>query len=223
VKDSLYHLDGGNIETYRQMIHHMDEGIGWVMDALARKGLQENTLVIFSSDNGGERFSDNWPLVGGKMDLTEGGIRVPWIAHGPAVIGGRGVCEQHCMTMDWSTTVLDLAQVQPHPDYPLDGVSLRRVLADPEDCFDRPLYWRMKHPSQRALRKGPWKYLRVDEHEYLFNVEDDARERANVAKREPGLLAQMKQDWEAWEKTMPAIPPDAQVRLAYGAADMPSR
>jgi len=75
------HLDGGSIETYQRMIHHMDEGIGWVMDALARRGLDENTLVVFTSDNGGERFSNNWPLVGQKMDLLEGGIRVPLVAN----------------------------------------------------------------------------------------------------------------------------------------------
>ena len=86
MKDNLFHLHGGNIHTYRRMIHHMDEGIGWVMDALREHGLADDTLVVFTSDNGGERFSDNWPLVGGKMDLTEGGIRVPWIAHWPAVI-----------------------------------------------------------------------------------------------------------------------------------------
>jgi arylsulfatase A-like enzyme len=69
--------------------------------------------VVFTSDNGGERFSDNWPLVGGKMDLTEGGIRVPWIAHWPAVIAPGGVSAQHCMTMDWSATMLDVAGAPP--------------------------------------------------------------------------------------------------------------
>ena len=95
MKDNLFHLHGGNIHTYRRMIHHMDEGIGWVMDALAAHGVARDTLVVFTSDNGGERFSDSWPLVGGKMDLTEGGIRVPWIAHWPAVIAPGGVSAQH--------------------------------------------------------------------------------------------------------------------------------
>ena len=89
------------------MIHHMDEGIGQLMAALRDEGLQRDTLVVFTNDNGGERFSDNWPLVGGKMDLTEGSIRVPGIAHWPARIAAGGVSEQACMTMDWSTTLLD--------------------------------------------------------------------------------------------------------------------
>ena len=86
VANNLFHLDGGNIHSYRRMIHHMDEGIGNLVATLHEQGLLDNTLIVFTSDNGGERFSDNWPLVGGKMDLTEGGIRVPWIAHWPAAI-----------------------------------------------------------------------------------------------------------------------------------------
>jgi arylsulfatase A-like enzyme len=183
VKDNLIHLHGGNIDTYRRMIHHMDEGIGWVMDALRRRGLADDTLVVFTSDNGGERFSDNWPLVGGKMDLTEGGIRVPWIAHWPAVIAPAGVSEQHCMTMDWSATMLAAAGVQAHPDFPLDGLSLMPVLRDAGHRFHRPLYWRMNHRSQRALRDGEWKYLRVDGNEYLFNIANDERERAAAPRR----------------------------------------
>jgi arylsulfatase A-like enzyme len=223
VKDNLFHLHGGNIHTYHRMIHHMDEGIGWVMGALRRHGLDRDTLVVFTSDNGGERFSDNWPLVGGKMDLTEGGIRVPWIAHWPAVIPAGSVSAQHCMTMDWSATMLDVAGVRPHPEYPLDGVSLRRVLEKPGERFARPLHWRMKHRGQRALRHGDWKYLRVDGHDYLFNVACDARERANLAKRETERMASMRAQWESWNAGMPAIPEDASVKLGYGVADMPQR
>jgi arylsulfatase A-like enzyme len=223
VKDNLFHLHGGNIHTYRRMIHHMDEGIGWVMDALRRHGLDRDTLVIFTSDNGGERFSDNWPLVGGKMDLTEGGIRVPWIAHWPAVIRPGQVTDQHCMTMDWSATVIEAAGAQADPAYPLDGASLLRVLQEPSRRFARPLFWRMNHRGQRALRDGDWKYLRVDGHDYLFDVVADERERANLAGRQPARLAQMRDAWEAWNETMPPIPDDATVSLGYGVKDMPQR
>jgi arylsulfatase A-like enzyme len=223
VAKNLFHLDGGNVESYRRMIHHMDEGIGWIVAALRQQGLLENTLIVFTSDNGGERFSDNWPLVGGKMDLTEGGIRVPWIAHWPAVVPAGVTSTQHSMTMDWSRTVLDAAGVAPAPTHEPDGVSLLPVLRDPTQRFDRPLYWRMNHRGQRALRVGDWKYLRVDGNDYLFNLSKDERERANQGKREPERLLAMQAQWEAWDATMPPIPADAQVSLGYSYRDMPQR
>ena len=223
VKDNLFHLHGGNIHTYRRMIHHMDEGIGQVMAALKRHALADNTLVVFTSDNGGVRFSDNWPLVGGQMDLTEGGIRVPWIAHWPAVIAPGRTSAQACMTMDWSATMLDAAGVAPDPAFALDGISLLRVLQRDGQEFDRPLYWRMNHRGQRALRDGDWKYLRVDGHDYLFNLPTDERERANLGGREPQRLAAMREAWETWNATMPPIPIDATISLGYSVQDMPQR
>src|SRR5512140_347041 len=223
VKGNLFHLHGGNIHSYQRMIHHMDEGIGWVMQALRDRGIADDTLVVFTSDNGGERFSDNWPLVGGKMDLTEGGIRVPWIVHWPGIVARGGVSHQHCMTMDWSATLLEAAGVAAHPDYPLDGVSLLPVLRDPRQVFRRPLHWRMNHRGQCAHRDGDWKYLRVDGNEYLFNIPADERERANRAPREPQRLAAMRQAWEAWNATMPPIPADATVSVGYSTRDMPQR
>jgi arylsulfatase A-like enzyme len=204
------------------MIHHMDEGIGQVMEALRDGGALDNTLILFTSDNGGERFSDNWPLVGGKMDLTEGGIRVPWIAYWPEVIVAGRTSAQHCLTMDWSATILDAAGVAADPAYPLDGVSLLPVLRS-EAAFARPMYWRMKHRQQRALREGQWKYLKVDDHEYLFDIEADARERANRASHEPERLATMRAQWLRWNEAMPPVPPDAAVHLVYTDKDMPQR
>ena len=223
VKDNLFHLSGGNIHTYRRMIEHMDEGIGWLMQSLQQQGLIEDTLVVFTSDNGGERFSDNWPLVGGKMDLTEGGIRVPWIAHWPAVITPGGVSEQQCMTMDWSATLLEAAGAQADPGFPIDGVSLLSVLRDATHSFRRPLHWRMNHRGQRALRDGDWKYLRVDGNDYLFNIPADERERANLAQREPERLQSMRSAWQDWESSVPGIPEDATISLGYSAKDMPQR
>jgi arylsulfatase A-like enzyme len=223
VKNNLFDLAGGNIHTYRRMIHHMDEGIGWIMASLEKHGIANDTLVVFTSDNGGERYSDNWPLVGGKMDLTEGGIRVPWIAHWPALIRAGGECAQHCMTMDWSATMLDAAGAKADARYPLDGVSLLPVLRDAARSFHRPLHWRMNHRDQRALRDGDWKYLQVDGNEYLFNIPADERERANQAPREPERLAAMRKAWQAWNAGMPPIPHDATVSLGYSVKDMPQR
>ena len=223
VKGNLFHLHGGNIDTYRRMIHHMDEGIGRLMDLLRIEGLERDTLVVFTSDNGGERFSDNWPLVGGKMDLTEGGIRVPWIAHWPAVIAPGSTSTQTCMTMDWTATMLDAAGAPAAASHPLDGRSLLPLLRDATWHDDQPLFWRMNHRGQRALRHGPWKYLRVDGHDYLFNLEGDERERANLTPIAPERLAAMVQAWEAWEATMPPIPADATVSLGYGVKNMPLR
>ncbi|MFZ2738282.1 MAG: sulfatase-like hydrolase/transferase [Burkholderiaceae bacterium] len=223
VKDNLFHLHGGNVETYRRMIHHMDEGIGQLVEALRHENLLEDTLIVFTSDNGGERFSDNWPLVGGKMDLTEGGIRVPWIAHWPKVIPANIVSEQQCMTMDWSATLLDIGGGKANPNYPLDGVSLRAILSKPNLMFERPLFWRMNHRQQRAMRKGQWKYLKVDENEYLFNLEKDARERANLASHLPNLMDDLRQQWLQWSATIPEIPEDASVSLGFSYDHMPQR
>ena len=81
----------------------------------------------------------------------------------------------------------------------------------------------MNHRGQRALRVGDWKYLRVDGHDYLFNIPADARERANQAGRQPGRLVELREAWEAWNLTIPAIPEDATVSLGYGVRDMPQR
>jgi arylsulfatase A-like enzyme len=161
--------------------------------------------------------------VGGKMDLTEGGIRVPCIVHWPAVVKPGGVSAQHCLTMDWSATMLDAAGVAPDPAYPLDGVSLMPVLREASHTFERPMAWRMNHRGQRALRQGRWKYLRVDGHDYLFDIEADARERANRGPYEGDRLPRMREAWETWNASMPAIPEDATVSLGYSVKDMPQR
>jgi arylsulfatase A-like enzyme len=223
VAANLFHLHGGNVNSYRRMIHHMDEGIGQIVAALREQRLLDDTLIVFTSDNGGERFSDNWPLVGGKMDLTEGGIRVPYIAHWPALIAPGAVSAQHCLTMDWSATMLDAAGVAAHADYPLDGVSLLPVLREPGQVLPRPMHWRMNHRGQRAMRDGDWKYLRVDGHDYLFDISQDERERANRGGLEPDRLQRMRDAWQRWNDSMPPIPEDATVSLGYSVKDMPQR
>ena len=221
IAPAIHHKDGGSLAIYRRMIHHMDEGIGRIVAALEKKGLLDDTLVVFTSDNGGERFSDNWPFVGQKMDLLEGGIRVPLIAHWPARIAGGQVSDTPAITMDWTATMLAAAGVAAHPDYPMDGVSLLPLFGDPAWQPPRDLYWRMNHRQQRAMRSGPWKYLSMDGHDYLFDLSKDERERANLAKRDPGRLAAMRAAWERWAADLPGIPDDAKVSLVYGAGEIP--
>jgi arylsulfatase A-like enzyme len=203
---SLSHIDGGSVATYLEMIRAMDEGIGKLM-----RELDDNTVVVFTSDNGGERFSDSWPLVGGKMDLLEGGIRVPYIVRWPK----GGVIPQLAITMDWVATFLDAADVAPHPDYPLDGVNLRKKHAA------RELFWRMKFRSQKAMRSGSWKWLSIEGDEFLFDLSRDQRERANLSKRQPGTLSELRKRYSDWEVSLPPIPDDAKVSLVYGSSDIP--
>lgn len=219
----ITHKHGGSIHIYRQMIREMDEGIGLVMRTLEECGLTDDTLVIFTSDNGGERFSDNWPLVGGKMDLTEGGIRVPCIAHWPKAISAGTLSEQTVITMDWTATMLDAAGVKEDANYPMEGVSLRPTFKEPQRCMPRALYWRMNYRRQRALREGDWKYLAIEGNEYLFNLATDERERANLAKREPHRLQFMREKYERWSEKMRPYDPKAYIGLVYSEKDMPQR
>src|SRR5437867_2643677 len=217
--EKIFHFDGGSIVTYLTMIRQMDEGIGRVLKALKAAKVDRDTLVVFTSDNGGERFSDTWPLVGKKMDLLEGGIRVPYVVRWPAKVRSGGVTDQVVITMDWVATFLDAAGVKPHPDYPLDGVSLLSVLKNRSKTFARELYWKMLVRNQKALRAGDWKYLSVEGDDYLFNLAKDQRERANFAKRDPKRLAAMRARYLAWEEALPKHP-DAAYSVPATKADL---
>ena len=219
--EKIFHTDGGSVQTYARMIRHMDEGIGQVLDALRAAGAAENTIVVFTSDNGGERYSDTWPLLGKKMDLLEGGIRVPYIVRWPARVRAGGTTAQQAITMDWMATFLAAAGASADPKYPLDGISLLSVLEKPDRVIERDLFWRMKFRSQKAARSGDWKYLSVDGHEYLFDLGRDERERANVARRFPERLSDLKSRYAAWEAQLPPIPEDAAYSLVYGPAELP--
>ncbi len=155
------------------------------------------------------------------MDLTEGGIRVPYVVHWPRTIAAGGVSDQLAITMDWVATFFDAAGARAHPDFPLDGASLLPVLRDLRNRIDRTLYWRMKHRNQRALREDKWKYLAIGANEYLFDLAADERERANLAARHPARLAALRGRYAEWNASMPPVPEDARVSLIYTDKDMP--
>jgi arylsulfatase A-like enzyme len=219
---AIQHARGGSVQTYQRMIHHMDEGIGRIVAALDALGIAGDTVIVFTSDNGGERFSDNWPLIGGKMDLTEGGIRVPYVVRWPGVVAPGFVSHTPVITMDWTKTFLDAAGVAEGDGYPMDGASLLGLLrGEATALHDRPLFWRMKYRSQLAMRQGDWKYLAIDGLEYLFNLAQDERERANRAADEPARLDGMRRAFADWQAGVPQVPADADFDLVTSEADMP--
>lgn len=207
---NIFHYDGGNLETYGRMVEALDASIGRVLAALERRGLAENTIVIFTSDNGGERFSRTWPFTGQKTELLEGGIRVPGLVRWPARIKPGQVSQQVAISMDWLPTLLAAAGSAPDPAYPPDGANLLPVLLGEQGVQTRSLYWRYKANAQRALRDGDWKYLKIRNQEFLFNLAGDQRERANLAQREPERLAALRTQWEKWDADM--LPIGADVR-----------
>jgi arylsulfatase A-like enzyme len=195
----LLHYDGGNLQTYATMVRSLDSAVGQVLAALDERGMAEDTIVLFTSDNGGERFSKMWPFTGQKTELLEGGLRVPTLLRWPARLRPR-ICSQVNITMDWLPTLLAAAGGTPHPDYPSDGENLLPVLLGLEAEHPRTLYWRYKAQGQRAVRDGDWKYLKINDNEFLFDVVVDERERANLRDREPEVFERLRGQWERWNE-----------------------
>jgi arylsulfatase A-like enzyme len=198
----LFHFDGGTLKTYERMIEAMDRQIGRVVQALDAHGLSENTIVIFTSDNGGERFADTWPFTGKKTELLEGGLRVPAVISWPARIPRGRTTDQVAMTMDWLPTLLAAAGTGPDSAYPTDGVNLLPVLAEKAALVPRKLYWRYKANAQRAIRDGDLKFLKIRENTFLFNVVDDPLERANLKVRQEADYKRLEREWYDWNLTM---------------------
>ncbi|MDC0772709.1 sulfatase family protein [Streptomyces sp. HD] len=205
VSRALNHYDGGSVEKYTEMVQSLDAAVGKVLDALRRSGQEENTLVLFASDNGGERYSYNWPLSGEKFVLLEGGIRVPAIVRWPARLDGHQVSHEPNFSPDWTATLLEIGGARPDPAYPLDGTSLAGHLLRGERLPERDLFWRVR--ANRALRRGDWKYYRdADGTDHLYNLANDQREQADLAPDEPALLAELKASWERTAGTLLPYP-----------------
>jgi arylsulfatase A-like enzyme len=197
-------MEGGSPRIYAEMMQILDAGIGRVIDEVRRAG--KDTLVLFTSDNGGERYSNIWPFVGRKWDLLEGGLRVPQIVWWPGHIGAGQVTEQVSITMDLTATCLAAANVASDPAHPLDGQNLLPVLTGRAPMAERTLYWRMANRAQRAVRRGDWKYLKVADREFLFDIGWDPRERSNLAMKRPELRNELRALWRDWNRDMLPVP-----------------
>jgi arylsulfatase A-like enzyme len=191
---------GGSLRIYAEMMRSLDDGVGRVMKAVKGAGLDANTIVVFTSDNGGERFSYQWPFSGQKGALLEGGIRVPAIVRWPGVITANSVTNQMAITMDWTATILAAAETSAAAGYPLDGIDLLPVLKGTSSVHDRSFFWRLR--TQDAVRKGKWKYVRNGSNRSLFNLSIDEREQANFSGKNPDIMQRLSNDFDKWNEQM---------------------
>ncbi len=175
---SLFHYDGGTQKTYQRMIEQMDAQVGRVLGAIESGDVAANTIVIFTSDNGGERFANTWPFTGRKTELLEGGLRIPAIVSWPDRLPKGRTTEQVAISMDWMPTLLAAALVS------------------------RRLFWRYKGNAQRAVRDGDFKFLKMLDNTFLFNVVEDPMERANLKARRKDVFDRLEAEWFEWNATM---------------------
>jgi arylsulfatase B len=193
------HIEDVQRRIFAAMLAHLDDGVGKVLAKLRESGNEENTLVVFLSDNGGptkELTSNNTPLRGGKGELLEGGIRVPFIVSWKNHLPEGKEIDTPVTSMDVTATALDLARTAPEKTA-LDGVSLLRLLTGQTGHFsERPLFWRVG--KQNATRLGEWKLIRSGKEWQLYDLAHDIGEATNLAPREPARVQQMSALWDKW-------------------------
>ena len=197
----------------------MDLQVGRVLQALDANAAAENTIVVFTSDNGGERYSDTWPFTGRKTELLEGGLRIPAVIRWPGRILPDSVSQQVTITMDWFPTLLAAAGSAPDPDYRSDGVNLLPWLTQGAAPVPRKLYWRYKYAGQQAARDGNWKYLKILDNTFLFDVVEDPMERSNLKARYPDVYDRLIAQWNEWNATMLPLDPQS-FTLGFTGAEL---
>jgi len=197
------HIEDVHRRIFAAMLGNLDDGVGAVLNKLRDEGLEQNTLVFFISDNGGptrELTSSNLPLRGGKGDVYEGGIRIPFLAQWKGKLPAGKVYDHPVISLDVYATAAAVARA-PIPDSrPIDGVNLLPYLMG--EKAGRPhdvLFWRMY--GRAALRSGDWKLLRNPKGRsgsawQLYNLADDISESNNLAQSQPERLQELRQAWD---------------------------
>ncbi len=205
--DSVNFRKGGSPVIYANMMRSLDDAIGKIMKVLDDEHLTDNTVVIFTNDNGGEKFfSNNGGLSRTKETLWEGGIRVPAFVRWPGRIKAGLISQQVVITMDWSATILALAGAKANNDFPLDGIDLLPILVQNHIPIERELYWRTfqiyDNNKHNAMRMGNWKYLKDEKGEYLFDLATDQWEKNDLKTKQIRQFNKMKLKFVNWEKTV---------------------
>ena len=181
------------------MLERADWGVGEILKALDDAGLRENTLVIFTNDNGGEWLSRNAPLFNRKWTVWEGGIRVPAIIRWPGVIPAGRVTDQVGITMDLTATILSVTGADVPDDLQLEGLNLLPILSGQAPEEPRTLFWRSGDRRQRAVRSGNWKLVIDGRGSFVFDVRTDVAERHDVANIRQDVARRLRLLLDAWE------------------------
>lgn len=188
----------------------MDKGVGMIMQKLAELGLADNTILLFTSDNGGElRVTTNAPLRGGKSELYEGGIREPFVIRWPGRIPAGTVCNEPVATIDLYPTFLEMAGIERDPRQHLDGVSIMPQLRDPGARLRRgSLYWYYPLPKKHFLGgrssdvviRGDYKLIEFfdDQTVELYNLAEDVGETNNLAPKMSEKVAELRRELATW-------------------------
>ena len=216
-------------EVYVKMVEHLDSRIGEIFKTLKKEGQLDNTLIIFTSDNGGMLSGNCWPLKKSKQHLEEGGIRVPCLIQWPKIIPPGTVSGQSSIMMDASVTVLEAAGAGKYvpKDRTLDGINLLPVLTNKAEVdSERVFGWRRRdwgatgnYLRQEAYRSGDWKLIRTYKYlrnkkwsaEYndeLFNLGQDIGEVENLAEKMPQKYKEMKRGFDQWKTEVVNLEPD---------------
>jgi arylsulfatase A len=209
--------------VYAAMVKSLDDSVGRVLDHLKQRGLEENTIVILTSDNGGYIGTDkgqtmpvtsNAPLRSGKGSLYEGGIRVPLIVRWPGVTPGDAECREPVVLMDLYHTITAMLPGE-KPKEPTDGMDLKVLLQQPSNALNRealyfhyPHYYATTTPGS-AVRAGDWKLLEYleDGHLELYNLRDDLSEKTDLAAQMPDKAASLLQQLHHWRTQVSAAMP----------------
>jgi arylsulfatase A-like enzyme len=200
----------------------IDNGVGMIMKKLDELGLSDDTVLIFTGDNGGEsRVTSNAPLRAGKSTLYEGGIRVPFIVRYPGVVPADTTCRTPACNVDFYPTFCELVGAQPNPEQQIDGVSILPLLKNPRARLRRnALYWHyplvkphfLGGRSSGAIRKGNWKLVEFFDtgEKELYNLAEDIGEEDNLANTNPEKAAQLQELLRLWRKEVGARIPHGQ-------------
>ena len=200
-------IEGKQRKTYAAMLSAMDDAIGQVLAKLREKGLEDDTLIFFFSDNGGPTMigttingAINFPLRGSKRQLLEGGVRVPFVLQWKARLPGGKTYDQPIIQLDLLPTSLAAAGAEVKAEWKLDGVNLLPfVEGKNKSAPHEMLFWRFG--DQMAARKGDWKMVRYDTTgTHLYNLKDDVGESTNLAASQPQVLREMQDAWNAWNR-----------------------